>query len=162
MTYGDFHEAESKKILNSRRSKEWYDNFYERLKRDPVRYAAFLKRRRETERKRYEAIKADPARYAAYLERAQKHKRTRLQKEKRPRTPNNHVPIKALPVEERRVYYKKRTIRILAREHARDKKLDLYTVYKEWDLLLARDYPGMSNPAATKAAHTKPTRETKK
>lgn len=154
MTYGDFKEREKRE---SRReySREHYKRYYARIKADPKGYAAFLEKRRLNAQKQYEALKADPERYAKFLERAHKNKLLRQQKEPRPRRPNNPRKIEAMSAEERRVYYKQRITRILAREHAAQKGLDLYTVYESWGVVFTRDYPGMRNPAATKAEQTK-------
>lgn len=111
-------------------------------------------------RARYAALIADPATAEALREkRRQTYLRRKAEQQCKPKTPPTpDMPLgrrfELMSLEEQRAYSRLRVTRKLARLHALQKNMDLYTVYKQWGCLFIRDKQGMRNPLETKRKQT--------
>lgn len=56
---------------------EKHERYKENLKKDPIRYATFLERRRKDKKKYHDKLRSDPNRYSAYLKKQEGYRRKR-------------------------------------------------------------------------------------
>lgn len=121
---------------------------------------AYKRRNNELARERYQRLKTDPVTAEQEREkRRQKYLRWKAEQQCKPKTPPKRAfamgrHYELMSRQEQREYSRLRTTRKLARLHALQKNMDLYTVYEQWGCLFIRDKRGMRNPLETKRKQT--------